>query len=360
MRDGIDMVYLGRSRLHLSRANLIQMLRTIAGFEREGWRIRLVLPPWPGNCDVSRRIDDIGIQERLDITASRLIAPRWKFWPYVLWNRQRLKGHTIYTRVSRISLALARYGIEHHLEIHDVQGLKNKGLLERIINQHRSGVLKWIFPISQAAGKELLSAGALSDYVRVIPCGVDVAAYENIHPFNATCLDHPRIVHIGKLGPARGLSIFEALASDADAEITLIGKQETPPKGNVRVIAFVPPRDVPQWYSECDVTLLPYQPEHYIIDSFSPLKLFEAMAAGRPIIASDHPTIREILRNEETALLVAPNDTEAWRSALKRLKNDRNLAIALAKNAKKEAAQYDYRYRARAIAETIGLQKQQG
>ena len=42
----------------------------------------------------------------------------------------------------------------------------------------------------------------------------------------------------------------------------------------------------------------------------SPLKLFEYMAAGRAIVASDLPAIREVLRDGENALLVTPGDAE--------------------------------------------------
>src|SRR3546814_2148470 len=44
----------------------------------------------------------------------------------------------------------------------------------------------------------------------------------------------------------------------------------------------------------------------------SPLKLFEYMAHGLPIIASDLPNIREVLRHGETGLLVPSGDLDSW------------------------------------------------
>lgn len=359
METRFDIIYLGRSRLHRSRANLIHTLRTVAGFEREDLRVQLVLRRWPKNCDVSVQLKQIGIEHKLNVVPSRLLHPRWKFWPYVWWNRSWLKGQVIYTRVPEISLALARYGLEHHLEVHDVRGLNEKGILKYLLTHHHSGVLKWLFPISQSAAKELLDSGAVDDRVKVAPCGVDVEAYVDIQPFDTARLERPRIVFIGRLGPQRGMAIFEALADDRRWDITLIGDQQMSPKANLRVIPYIPPKDVPKWYNNCDVVLLPYQPTIPTVASMSPVKMFESMAAGRPIIASDLPTIREVVRHEETALLVSPSDLKAWLEALKRLQADRVLASRLAANAKKEAARYDYRNRARQIAKTIGLTKRQ-
>ena len=48
----------------------------------------------------------------------------------------------------------------------------------------------------------------------------------------------------------------------------------------------------------------------------SPLKVFEYMAAGKPVLASDIPALREILRDGETALLLPPGEPEAWAAAL--------------------------------------------
>jgi glycosyltransferase involved in cell wall biosynthesis len=79
----------------------------------------------------------------------------------------------------------------------------------------------------------------------------------------------------------------------------------------------------------------------------SPLKAFEAMAAGRPLVASDLPSSREILRDGENALLVPPGDAPALAAALGRLLDDPLLARRLAEAAWREAAAYSWGERAR-------------
>lgn len=85
------------------------------------------------------------------------------------------------------------------------------------------------------------------------------------------------------------------------------------------------------------------------------MKLFEAMAAGRPIIASDIAPLREILHDGHNALLAAPRDTVAWENAVRRLKNDPELALRLAKQAQSDVMAYSWTRRAAGIAYAIGL-----
>jgi glycosyltransferase involved in cell wall biosynthesis len=81
----------------------------------------------------------------------------------------------------------------------------------------------------------------------------------------------------------------------------------------------------------------------------SPLKAFEAMAAGRPIVASDLPSSREVLRHGENALLVPPGDAAALAAALRRLADDPALAARLARGAFEEAPRYSWDARARSL-----------
>jgi glycosyltransferase involved in cell wall biosynthesis len=88
-----------------------------------------------------------------------------------------------------------------------------------------------------------------------------------------------------------------------------------------------------------DVVLAPYRREvkpHSALDVapwMSPLKLFEYMAARKPIVASDLPVIREVVEHGDTAWLCSPDDDEAWVQALTRLHAEPEMAKSLASNA---------------------------
>ena len=109
---------------------------------------------------------------------------------------------------------------------------------------------------------------------------------------------------------------------------------------------LIPPADVAARLREADVVTLP-NPRSAISSEFtSPLKLFEYMASGRPIVASDLPSLREVLRHDENALLVEPGNPQALVAGIQRIKNDAALGPRLAARARTDVAQFTWARRA--------------
>jgi glycosyltransferase involved in cell wall biosynthesis len=114
----------------------------------------------------------------------------------------------------------------------------------------------------------------------------------------------------------------------------------------VTFTGLVEPARVSELLREADVLALP-NPASAISTLFtSPLKLFEYMAAGRPIVASDLPAIREVLHHEVDALLVAPDDPVALAAGIERLLADPVLARRLAVAALAAVPDYSWDRRA--------------
>ena len=354
-----DLIYLGRSRLHRSRANLIQTFGTVEGFEELGVHVELWLPPWRRGVKLAAKLGELGVARALDVRGSAWLHPRWGFWPFVLRYRRHLaRARVLYTRVPEISAALGAFGLRHHLEVHDVESLLGGRLGRRIVAMHRNGMVAMLIPISHGAGRPLVEAGAVPGRVHVAPSGVRLADFAGVSPFAVERLARPRIVHVGRLTPERGSQVLAALAQQEWCEVTAVGGEEELP--GVRNVPMVPLREVPAWYDRCDVTLLPYQPEIGTVATMSPIKLFEALAAGRPIVASDLPTLREVLTHEQTALLVPPHDLEAWVAAVQRLRQEPALALHLAESARQLAPAYSWRARAQGILRAIGVPMEEG
>ena len=98
--------------------------------------------------------------------------------------------------------------------------------------------------------------------------------------------------------------------------------------GNIRLHGFVPPSDTAKLSLAFDVLLAPYQPQVITAGGgetakwMSPLKLFDYMATGKPILCSDLPVLREIIQNNRNGLMLPDNDSGAWAKALERLSID--------------------------------------
>jgi glycosyltransferase involved in cell wall biosynthesis len=75
----------------------------------------------------------------------------------------------------------------------------------------------------------------------------------------------------------------------------------------------------------------------------TPLALFEAMAAAKPIVATAVDGCREVLADGDTALLVPPADAAALAGALERAAREPDLRERLARRAREESRRYDVR-----------------
>ncbi|MET0029437.1 MAG: glycosyltransferase family 4 protein [Candidatus Thiodiazotropha sp.] len=353
-----ELIYLGRSRLHRNRANLIQTLHTVAAFTELGIATRLYLPPWHSKVTPAQRLHDMGIDTPIDLRAAQLLHRRWPSGAFVGFHKRLLgRARAVYVRTPELSAALAARGIRHHFEIHTLQGLPGDYGLEALVEQHRRGVIDWLIPISRSAADTLTGAGADPARIHVAPSGVALTAFQAVADLQPERLASPRMVYLGRISLDRGLNILSQLAAAGLGEVTLVGDADDPvPQipGLTRRPA-VPHREVAGLYADSDLVILPYQPDLGHADGISPMKLFEAMAAGRPVIASDIPPLREILSHGQNALLADPKDPAAWLAAVAQLRDDPELALRLARQARQDASAYSWPQRAAGIAGAIGL-----
>lgn len=109
----------------------------------------------------------------------------------------------------------------------------------------------------------------------------------------------------------------------------------------------VPPERVPLYLRAMDVCAMPFPFTTHFAYYASPLKLFEYMAAGRAVVASDLPSWSDVIINEQNALLIPPSDDDALAEAIRRLRDDPALREHLG-CAARDLAQAHYTWSARA------------
>jgi glycosyltransferase involved in cell wall biosynthesis len=167
--------------------------------------------------------------------------------------------------------------------------------------------------------------------------------------------------YAGHLYPWKGVDlVVEAVAAlEATRAVIVGGHEEEPDLARVKALAaergcasritftgLIPPADVAARLRDTDVLILP-NPASAISTSFtSPLKLFEYMASGRPIVASGLPSLREVLRDGENALLVEPGNAPALTAGIRRIKDDPALGERLARQALADVQQFTWGRRA--------------
>jgi glycosyltransferase involved in cell wall biosynthesis len=85
----------------------------------------------------------------------------------------------------------------------------------------------------------------------------------------------------------------------------------------VRILAAVPPTELLDWIASADVVAMPIQPTTLNHRLTTPNKLFEALAAGVPVVASDLPGMAPFVRETGCGILVDPTDPAAIAAALR-------------------------------------------
>ena len=106
---------------------------------------------------------------------------------------------------------------------------------------------------------------------------------------------------------------------------------------NVTFTGVVPYSDIQKYLAICDILVSPHNPQVDGREFFgSPTKLFEYMAMGKGIVASDLGQIGEVLKNEENALLVTPGDVPELIEVILKLTEDKELREKLGKQARED------------------------
>jgi glycosyltransferase involved in cell wall biosynthesis len=215
--------------------------------------------------------------------------------------------------------------------------------------------------ITRHLADELQSRFGSRSNVAVIPDGTRLGRTDAVRPPDSRA---PLIGYAGHLYPWKGVDVLlRALADVPDARAIVVGGHPAEPDlGRTRALAarlgvaarvtftgLLEPGQVSGALQAADVLVLPNTATKISASYTSPLKLFEYLAAAKPVIASDLPAVREILRNEENALLVAPGDPRALAAAIRRLVDEPALAERIARRAGTEAAGFTWDKRAERI-----------
>ncbi|MCC7509409.1 MAG: glycosyltransferase family 4 protein [Planctomycetes bacterium] len=173
------------------------------------------------------------------------------------------------------------------------------------------------------------------------------------------------IVYAGQLYAWKGVpTLLEAMTHLPNARLAVVGGNKEEEVAHARSLAashgvadrvqflgHVPHAEVQPHLQAARCAVIPLGHDLLARRFTSPIKVFEYMAAGVPIVAADLPTIREVLRDGENALLYPPTDARALAAQVQRVLSDDTLADKLRSTALRELHAFSWDERARRIME---------
>jgi len=380
-------------RFPLERANGVQVVKMAAALARSGTPTTLVVrqsDPRPSSEILAR----YGLEPEEGLEIRRLgvlhrrgsyVVPRISFMlraAALSWVRS-FRGAVVYTRDLQLADLLLRLRPGPLIyEAHAVEALMygERGALygtDEGPSPRKAARLEarerrvW----TRAAGVVATTAGIRDsfaqshgdrDHTQVIPNGCDPP---DSSEFPGLAGRAPaRVLYAGQLYPWKGVDVLvEAMTRVPDARLVILGGFEgETDMARVRslvearglaprtdMLGTVPQARVAEELKAASVVAVPFLRSCMTERHTSPIKAFEAMAAGRPIVASDLPSSREILRDGDNALLVPPGDVLALAGAISRLLADTELALRLARSAFAQAPRYSWDSRTQQLRQLV-------
>jgi glycosyltransferase involved in cell wall biosynthesis len=210
-----------------------------------------------------------------------------------------------------------------------------------------------VFVVSQALHEFVTACGASASRVQLLPNAVDpqrFVAADDGHAVRAQYGLHGKRVigFVGSLKPWHGTeTLVEAfyrvqsmvpsthllIVGDGPCRQDLEAYTQTHALGPVVTFTGnVPYEDIPQYIAAMDITVAPYIPSDNFY--YSPLKMFEYMVMGKPVVAGRIGQVEEVLRHRETGMLFEPGDIAQLSAVLTELLGDSALCRRLGSQAK--------------------------
>ncbi|MFA6254832.1 MAG: glycosyltransferase family 4 protein [Patescibacteria group bacterium] len=378
----MKIIYLANARIPTEKAHGFQIMKMCEAFKKDGAEIELVVAKRKDNqLESADPFQYYGLREHFSIKKLPLID--------LVDRSYSLKGFSVVIQNTSFAISSFFYLIFRKVDIiysRDEFSLfflalfrKNLVLELHIFPENKLNLYKFIFKrvkkiivITQELKKLVVAIGIDKDKILVSPDGVDPELF-NLKENKEECrkklnlpLDKNLIIYTGHLFVWKGVYTLAAASQFLSSQelIVFVGGMEYDREKlkkfikdkNLRNILFVshqPPIKMPYYLKAADVLVLPNSGKKKISVSYtSPIKMFEYMAATRPIVASDLPSIREVLNNNNS-ILVKPDDPSSLAEGIKKTLQNSELCGKITRQAFIEVSNYTWQKRVQNIINFI-------
>ena len=374
--EGLRALYLGSHPLFTEGASAVHMMKMCQAMANLGIEVECVLP---GRVKKERLFSYYGVKTPFAVTSIALSGGA---------ARRPLHGllGALYARRKRndFDFALTRdlifawfatrvFGIP---TVYDAHHPPVNRAAERIIGSFSRSESLLGMSFNSRGLREIYShLGIAGRNPVVAPNGFELEAFEkesDISSLRARLglpLDRKIVCYCGNTYRGRGIEILvRAAAEIPEVEFLIVGGRERDNAlwremarqsgaTNFRMEGFVRQREVSSYLLASDILVMPYLSGVTIRDGTeageftSPLKLFEYMAAGKPIVATGVPSVLEILAPGENSVVTSPDDAEEFIEALGLVLGDSELCARISERARSNAAEYTWEKRVEKIVE---------
>lgn len=366
--------YVGSPPLFTRGASSIHVMKMCQAMRKLGIEVELVLPDHLRKADIYRYY---GITEKFDIKfipftnlPGRQVIHGIFASIYAYRNKKRfdvfLTRNIVFTYIATVFMGLKTIYDAHHPLVNRFARYmfrsicKSGNLLRVSTNSHG---------LSDIYTKEGLDRGK----VLVAHNGVELEKFESGKSKDALReeleleRDQKIVCYCGNTYRGRGIEYLVDIAGKlSDIMFLIVGGLDSDneyyadlakQKGakNFKIRGHVPHDTVSMYLLASDVLVLPYSSQMTIKGGTnaaaftSPIKLFEYMAAGKPIVATSLPTVNEILKDGEDSVLVDPDSPDTLYKGIELVLNNSKLSKMLSQNALAKVREYTWEKRVEKI-----------
>ena len=361
------------SHIPSNTANSIQVMKVCQALAQLGHTVKLWVPgqtttPW------EQLSGYYGVTTPFEISWLPL-QPNLKRYDLALSGVNRAAGwqaDLVYTWMPQAAVYGQVRGLPVVLEVHDrPTGKLGPWLLQRTVKMRGRKRLAVITRALVRVLEEEFDLYIPPENVVIAPDGVDLERYDNLPdaPSSRAMIGLPpeqlTAVYTGHLYAGRGVELLLGLAQAfPQVHFLLVGGNPQSVENcrkqaalaeltNLTFTGFVENQRLALYQAAGDILLMPYgrmiagSSGGNTADICSPMKMFEYMAAGRAILSSDLPVLREVL-NETNAAFCVADELDSWKTGLQALLADPARRQAIGMQAKIDAQGYSWKSRAEA------------
>jgi len=386
----MKIIYLANARIPTEKAHGFQIMKMSEAFSLAGEEVELVLPTKKNEeFENINPFDYYQIKKVFKIKKVFAFDPDCLIEPFsgvyikiqtlffllslfiYLLFKKRKKNYFFYTRDEIILPLLSLFSKKIIWECHSLP--KNV----KFYKKYWQRCLK-IVVLTQSLKAELIRIGIRGDKIIIAPDAVDLEVFAiNLNKEEArkeSDLPLAKII-IGYTGSFRTknmdkgiIDILKALAilksEIKDILFLAVGgsqpdidyyQQLAKQEGVSELILFLPrveQKKLAVFQKAADILLMPFPDKVHYRYYMSPMKLFEYMASARPIVASDLPSIREVL-NDNNSILVKPDNPDSLAEGIKKALQNSELSDKITRQAFREVGNYTWQKRGQNIINFI-------